>query len=128
MITLKNVLLVNALSSGATGLLLALMPQTIANLFGANQSWPFLETGIFLIVFALLVFYAYTQKSIKPGLVKTIIYLDTTWVIGSMIIVVFTPFNLSVWGYVLITAVALWVAAMAYLQNLGLKKAMAVNT
>jgi hypothetical protein len=95
MITLKNVLLVNALSSGATGLLLALMPQTIANLFEAHQSWPFLETGIFLIVFALLVFYAYAQKRVKPSLVKTIIYLDSAWVIVSMIIVVFTLINMS---------------------------------
>ena len=54
--TLKNVLLVNALSSGATGLGLIAFAAPIAILFGISEPTPVMEVGIFLVVFAILVF------------------------------------------------------------------------
>lgn len=123
MITLKNVLVVNALSSGVTGLLLVVMPQTVAGIFEVPQKEPFLATGIFLVLFALLVFYASSKKEVDRALVKFIIYLDMLWVVASLAIVVPQLFNLSLWGYLLITGVAVWVGLMAYLQHTGLKRA-----
>lgn len=120
--TLKKVLLVNALSSAACGILLAVLPSKMAELFEVSQSWPFIATGIFLIVFADVVLYAFFRKSPGRGLIKSIIYMDISWVIISLLIVVLALFNLSALGYVLISGVALWVALMAYLQNSGLKK------
>ncbi|NBA84409.1 hypothetical protein GVN16_01475 [Emticicia sp. CRIBPO] len=120
--TLKNVLLVNALSSGATGILLIAIPGMITHIFNVNQRWPFIATGIFLFAFALLVFYASYQQVQAASLVKTIIFLDISWVVMSMVIVVSQSFGLSMTGYLLITAVAGWVALMAYLQHTNLKK------
>lgn len=120
--TLKRILLINALSSGATGFLLAVMPSKVAELFQVSQSWPFVAVGIFLIVFADVVLYAFFRKSPGRTLIKSIIYMDISWVIVSLLIVMLALFNLSTLGYVLISGVALWVALMAYLQSTGLKK------
>jgi hypothetical protein len=114
--SLKNVLLINAVSSGATGVGLIVFARTVADLFGTSQSQAFTGVGIFLVVFAAGVLYEGIQKSPRPLQVYTIITLDVLWVIGSFAIVLPQLFNLSVIGYIAITAVALWVAAMAYLQ------------
>ena len=114
--SLKNVLLINAVSSGATGVGLIIFARTVADLFGTSQSQAFTGVGIFLVVFAAGVLYEGIQKSPRPLQVYTIIALDVLWVIGSFAIVLPQLFNLSVIGYIAITAVALWVAAMAYLQ------------
>lgn len=44
------------------------------------------------------------------------------WVIGSLILILPQLFGLTLLGYILIGAVALWVAAMAILQTRGLQK------
>ena len=122
MTTLKNVLIINALSSGATGIALIVFAQLMATLFGVPHVQPFWGTGIFLVVFAALVLYAGSQNPINSSLVQLIIVLDSLWVVTSLVIVLFHLFHLSLIGYVLISAVAIWVAAMAYLQSAGLKK------
>lgn len=125
--TLKKVLLVNALSSAACGLLLAVMPSKMAELFEVSQAWPFIATGIFLIVFADLVLYAFFRKKPSRGLLQSIVYTDISWVTLSILVVALSLFDLSALGYVLISGVALWVALMAYLQNAGLKKIKLAN-
>ena len=121
MTTLKNVLLINAISSGATGFLLLEFPGFIANLFGVSQTMPFVATGIFLIAFALLVYFASRQNPVNKALVRFISILDIVWVVESLIIVLPQLFGLTFMGYFLITAVAAWVGMMAYLQFRGLK-------
>lgn len=124
--TLKNVMLINAISSGATGLGLAIFPKAVAGLFDTTAAMPFVEVGIFLVVFAALVFSVSRGNPLNARAVRLVIVLDTLWVVGSAAIVLFQPFPISVIGYVFIGAVALWVAAMAYLQSDGLKQ-MAVS-
>jgi hypothetical protein len=124
---LKNVLLVNALSSGATGVLLVLFPGWVAGLCGAPLSWPFVAAGLFLIVFAALVFAQSRKQVMQKGWIKLIIALDIIWVVESLIIVVPQLFGLSFLGYFLIGAVAGWVALMAFLQSRGLKQYLAAR-
>lgn len=127
MTSLKNVLLINALSSGATGLLLIEFPSFIAQLFGVVQTMPFMATGIFLIAFALLVYYSSRQKPANKTLVRWIIALDIMWVIDSLIIVVGQLFDITFIGYAVTLAVALWVGLTAYLQIRGLKAGFALQ-
>ena len=127
MITLKNVLRVNALSSGVTGLLLVIMPKAVSDLFAAGQSWPFIATGVFLMLFALLVFYAASMQKTHPSLVRFIVFLDSLWVTASLVTVALNLFSLSLWGYMLITGVAVWVGLMVLLQLNGLRKYMAAS-
>lgn len=121
MTTLKNVLLLNGVSSGATALLLVLFPRAIATIFGTTSTLPFIGAGVFLLLFAGLVLNESRQHPLRAGMVKFIIVLDILWVIDSMALVVFQLFGLSFLGYVLIAGVALWVALMAFLQQKGLK-------
>lgn len=121
MTTLKNVLLLNGVSSGATALLLVFFPDAIATIFGTTSTLPFIGAGVFLLVFAGLVLNESRQHPLRAGMVKFIIVLDILWVIDSLVLVVFQLFDLSFLGYVLIAVVALWVALMAFLQQKGLK-------
>lgn len=120
--SLKKVLLINALSSGATGAGLVVFGNVVANIFGVIQPQAFWAVGIFLIAFGALVFTESRQQSSRQNRVRLIIVLDTLWVIGSAVIVVLQLFNLSSIGYILISGVAAWVALMAFLQTAGLKK------
>lgn len=117
---LKNVLRINAISSGATALLLIIFSGFAAELFGASQTIPFISVGVFLLLFATYVFLQSRKEPIPLKNVQLIIGLDISWVIGSLIIILPQLFELSSIGYLLIGAVALWVAAMALLQFKGL--------
>jgi len=122
MLTLRNVLLINAVSSGATGLLLVLFSDFFAGLFGIGSVSPFLETGIFLLAFAGFVFYEGRRSHANTGRIRLIVALDTLWVVGSILLLVLQPVAITGIGSLFIAAVALWVAAMAVLQFRGLKQ------
>ncbi len=126
MISLKNVLFINAVSSGATGIGLVVLAETVAGLFGTTATGAVMGVGIFLVVFAAGVLNEALQRATRIANVYIIIALDILWVIGSIAIVLPQLFNLSAIGYIAITAVALWVAAMAYLQVKGVKQIAAV--
>lgn len=125
--TLRNVLLINGASSGATGLLLAAAPGLFANLFETTVTAPFVGTGIFLLAFAVFVIAEGRRKELNPARVRLIILLDTLWVVASVVSIVLGVFAISALGYAMIGAVALWVALMAYLQFTGLKKVVVAN-
>ena len=122
MISLKNVLLINAVSSGATGIGLVVLAETVAELVGTPAAGAVMGVGIFLVVFAAGVLNEAVQRTIRVNRVYIIIALDILWVAGSIAIVLPQLFQLTAIGYIAITAVALWVAAMAYLQIKGVKQ------
>ncbi len=122
MISLKNILLLNAVSSAATGVGLLVFARFVAGLFGVSQLPAFYGTGLFLLGFGGLVFYEALKSPIRPGRILFVSVLDALWVITSATIVVLGLFDLSLVGYGLISAVALWVGAMAYLQLKGVKQ------
>lgn len=126
MISLKNVLLINAVSSGATGIGLVVLAETVAELFGTTATGAVMGVGIFLVVFAAGVLNEAVQRTTRINPVYIIIALDILWVAGSIAIVLPQLFQLSAIGYIAITAVAMWVAAMAYLQIRGVKQIAAV--
>ena len=114
--------MINALSSGATGIGLVLFASPIAILFGLENTTAVSEVGIFLVVFALLAFWESRRIHQNEKMVKFIIALDIVWVVLSLITIALQLFNLTMIGYLAIGAVAFWVAAMAYLQINGLKR------
>ncbi|NML22936.1 hypothetical protein HHL16_18815 [Pseudoflavitalea sp. G-6-1-2] len=121
MLPLKTTLLVNAISSGFTGILLAAMPGMVAGIFGVNNTVPFFEVGVFLILFAAFVLIVATRKPISIRSVTIVTTLDILWVIGSIIAAMLLAGVVSTIGIVLIVAVAAWVALMALLQFKGSK-------
>ncbi len=121
-------MLVNAVTSAATALGLIAFPGLVADLFQAGSAQPFVEVGIFLLVFSAKVLYEALKNPIRRGHVQFIITLDVLWVVASIVLIEFQFFNLSLIGYVLTGAVAMWVGAMAVLQWRGLKAADARRT
>ncbi len=113
--------MINAVSSGATGLLLVAMPALFANLFKVNKIIPFVEVGIFLILFSLFVIVAAHQSPIRKGWIRFIIGIDITWVMASIITVVALFSLISTVGSIIILAIGGWVGLMAYLQTRNLK-------
>ena len=122
MLQLKNVLRINGISSGATGLGLIVFASAMADIFGLRNSIAITEVGIFLLLFALFVLWEAQRAIPNTKAVKIIIMLDVLWVIASALIVSLQLFELTALGYLAIAAVALWVAGMAYLQRVGLKE------
>jgi hypothetical protein len=120
MLSLTTTMQVNAISSGATGALLIAGAKDIALLFGVASSGIFLGIGIFLFLFATLVFIVSRKKPVNHGAVKFIITLDTLWVVGSAVALVFVASSITMIGSLLVAGVAVWVGLMAYLQNRGL--------
>jgi hypothetical protein len=127
MITLKNVMLINAVSSGVTGAGLVLASGVIAGLFETDETVPFIGVGLFLLVFATIVYLVSRKNPMNSNAVRLIIAADTLWVVVSLVIVLFQIFKISMMGYLLIGAVAIWVAAMAYLQFNGLNQIVKSN-
>jgi hypothetical protein len=127
MTTLKNVLLINAISSGVTGLLLVALPAWIAALFGVSVTAPFVGVGIFLFAFAVLVFIVAVRRPVSDAGVKFVIALDCVWVFVSACLIIFQMLPISILGNLFIAAVAAWVALMVMLQRNGLKKIVMSN-
>ncbi|SHL92415.1 hypothetical protein SAMN05444266_105487 [Chitinophaga jiangningensis] len=121
--TLKNVLLINGISSGITGCLLVAMPAFFANLFAVSNTTPFSEVGIFLVLFALFVLIAAFRNPVQKSWARLITGLDITWVIASVVLVAIVFSSISVIGSVLIVGVAAWVGLMAFLQGKTLRNA-----
>jgi len=121
MIQLTTTMQINAISSGATGLGLMAAASPIAGLFGVTQTVPFIATGIFLVIFAIYVFTVSKGKPINPGAVRFVIIMDVLWVLTSVIAIIALFPLISGIGSLVIGAVAVWVAGMAYLQSAGLK-------
>ncbi|WP_127126120.1 hypothetical protein [Pseudoflavitalea rhizosphaerae] len=116
---LKTTLLVNAISSGATGLLLALFPGMAAGIFGISDTVYFVEVGIFLVLFAAFVVFVATRKPVSLRAVMLVTTLDLLWVLVSIVAVFLLAGTISTIGSILIIAVAAWVALMAFLQFKG---------
>ena len=127
MTTLRNVLMVNAISSGVTGLILMIVPGFVAGLFETTHTQPIIGVGMFLVAFAVLVFRAGLQNPLRLAMVWLIIALDAAWVVTSLAVIILELFAVSTLGYVFIAAVAGWVMLMAYLQFNGVRQLTTSN-
>ena len=121
MLTLKNVLRINALSSGLTGLLLTFFPGFFRDLFEVTYAAPFIGVGIFLIAFAITVAAVSVGQAPSHPAVSAIICADAAWVVASVVMVLM-PISMSMPDTIIILAVASWVLMMAILQMRCLKE------
>lgn len=127
MLSLKNTLLLNALTSGMTGILLICFAQPAAELFAQVQSAPFVGVGVFLLVFALYVFRVSRRTPVRSNEARVVTVLDLSWVVASVVLLLWMNDQFSIIGNVLIAAVAGWVGLMAVLQWRGLREAPSAN-
>jgi hypothetical protein len=121
MITLKNVLLINAVSSGFTGLALIVAPQVIASLLEIAYPGVVFGVGVFLLAFSIGVYVVSRKTEPSRKAVESIVIMDSLWVVSSIAVVLFHLATESFLGNFIVTAIALWVALMAILQYKGMK-------
>jgi hypothetical protein len=118
---LRRVLLLDAVATGATGILL--LGGT-----GILQSWLNLPAtlmtyaGIFCVAWAAIVGFASTRKELSRNLVWTIIVANALWTLGSLALLVSGYVAPTLLGYAFVIAQALVVCVFAELQYVGLTK------
>ena len=119
---LRRTLAVDALISGATGVLL---------LVGAGLLSPLLDVpvsllryaGVVLVPFALWVGLVARSPNVSRSSVLAIIGLNAAWVIGSAWLALGGAIQPNVLGYAFIVVQAIAVAGLAEFQYVGLRKA-----
>lgn len=111
---LQKSLLTNAIFSGLSGIVLVVFNKLIARLFDTANTTVFWIIGLALIFFAATIIYE--MKRQKPIGVLLIIIQDFVWVIGSIVLLIFQPFEISITGNVIIALVAFVVLFMGINQ------------
>ncbi|MED4582765.1 hypothetical protein P9578_08220 [Brevibacillus choshinensis] len=107
---IRKVLLMNAVSSGACGLLLLLFPGYIADWMGLDNRLSLIGTGVFLLVVVAFLSWAATRSVISPRVVLVFSILDFLWVIDSLLLLVgngsaYTITLFGMWAIILVAAV-----------------------
>ncbi|WP_299160640.1 hypothetical protein [uncultured Tenacibaculum sp.] len=123
---LQNALKINALFSGISGILLIVINQQIAKIFGTNNNTLFWIVGVILIYFALTIWYEIKRQ--RKLAVIWIIIQDYTWVLGSIFLIIFKPFQITKTGSLVIGIIALIVLYMGVNQMINLNKTTIDNT
>ncbi|MFD2567337.1 hypothetical protein [Pseudotenacibaculum haliotis] len=122
---LQKALKINALFSSISGAILILLNRQLANLFGTTNNTVFWIIGLALIYFAITIWYEIRKQ--RKLAVLWIIIQDYVWVLGSFVLLIANPFQITQTGNLIIGVVALIVLYMGINQMIGLKKTTAQN-
>lgn len=123
---LQKSLRLNALFSGISGIVLIAMNKQFAHLFETTNTIVFWVTGIVLLFFAGTIIYEIKKQ--RPLAVLWIIIQDFLWVIGSIILIAFNPFDISKTGSATIAIIALIVLFMGVSQSKALAQTDSIDS
>jgi len=118
---LRLTLKVDAIASGALGLLMALAAQPLGELFGL----PFvllLVAGIGLLPLALALYWMSNQTVLSRTGVWAVITLNALWVVESVALLVTGYVQPTALGYAFVIGQALVVLLLAELEFFGLRR------
>lgn len=118
---LKKYLTMNSIFSAISGTTMLLFASNLNKLFNIDNFYVFPIIGSNLLVFSAFVWFVSSRQLTNKILVITITILDALWVLGSIAIVVFSLFDISKTGNILIIVVAIWIAFLAYKQFINTK-------
>ena len=119
---LRNVLVVDAAFSGASGVALAAAAAPLASLSGLPHALV-LGAGVFLMPYALFVGLLGLCAMLPRGLVWFVVAGNALWVVESLVTLAQT--SPTPFGVALVGAQAVVVAAIAAAQAVGLKRSPA---
>lgn len=119
---LRLALKLDALASGAVGLVLLAGGPALAELLGipANLLWPL---GLFLAAYAVAVWLVGSPQVINRMAVWAVVGVNLLWVVDSVTLVVLGWLPLTTLGVAFVLAQAAAVLVFADLQYLGLRRA-----
>jgi hypothetical protein len=118
---LRRVLLLDAVATGATGILLlggTSLLQSLLNLPAQLMTYA----GIFCVGWAVIVGFASAQKQLNRSFVWPIIIGNAVWVLGSLALLVSGYVAPTLLGYAFVIAQAIVVGIFAELQYVGLRQ------
>jgi len=110
----------NALFSSLSGLIMILFNQQLSKLFGIENHTAFWVVGLALFYFAITI--AYEMKKQRRFAILWIIIQDFIWVVASIVILVFNPFQITQIGNIIIAIIAIIVLYMGIIQLNALNK------
>jgi hypothetical protein len=118
---LRRILLLDALASGGTGLLMALFAQPLQDWLGVPAAL-LRYAGWCLVPFAGLLLLLARSQRLAPGAVVAVIVLNGLWVVGSVVVllagVVVQP---SALGHAFVLGQAVAVAVLAEMETIALR-------
>lgn len=117
---LQKSLTANAVFSILNGALLLIFQEKFIKIFGVWPSNFFVILGILLLSFALTIIMEIKKQRAIP--ILWIIIQDALWVIGSIVLLLFNPFNISTEGNIIITIVGSVVLVLGLGQAKGLAR------
>jgi hypothetical protein len=120
-IFLRRVLLLDALASGATAVLLLVGAGYLDRFLGLPAGL-LRGAGLILIPFVLFVGYVGLRDSHVRGAVWSIVAANVAWVAASLLLLVSGFVAPSILGYAFVIAQALAVGVLAELQVIGLRR------
>lgn len=117
---LQKALKANTLFSSISGILMILLNRQIAHLFGTTNNTVFWIIGLILIYFAITIWYEIQRQ--RRIAVLWIIVQDYAWVLGSLILIITNPFQITQIGKPIIGIIAIVVLYMGINQMVGLNE------
>jgi hypothetical protein len=121
---LRLVLRVDALASGASGLLLLAGGQLLATFVGISTAL-LLPLGVLLLAYAAALCFTETRPTLNTSAVHAIVGVNCLWAVASVLAVVLGWLPLTVPGIVFVLAQAAAVALLADLEFTSLRQATA---
>jgi hypothetical protein len=124
---LRRVLLLDAVSCGAMAVLLLAGSGLLAGALGLPAEL-LNEAGSVLLPFALVLAVAGTRSRLPRPVVWAVIVANSVWVIDSFVLLFSGWVSPSWLGWVFVAGQAAFVAVLAELEFIGLRKSAAVAT
>ena len=122
---LQKSLKYNAIFSSISGLIMILFNNQIAKLFGTSNNSVFWIVGLILIYFTITIWYEIRKQ--RKIAILWIIIQDFLWVIGSIILILLNPFDITSLGNLIIGFIAFIVLLMGLTQTRALNKKTTTN-
>jgi len=120
---LRRVLLADAATSGAIGLLMMLGSSLLEQLLGLPAELS-RYAGISLLPFAAFLVYLATRENLSQSAVRAVIVLNALWTAGSILLLLSGWIEPTGLGYAFVIFQAFGVAMFAGLEYLGLRKSV----
>ena len=122
---LRNALILDAMATGATGLLLTLFSGSLTSLLRVPGELLF-YAGLVLLPYAALVGWLATRDALPRWSVWAVIVTNVLWAVDSVLLAMSGWVEPNALGYAFIVVQALVVAGFAELQFIGLRRSTAV--
>jgi hypothetical protein len=121
---LRTALVLDAVISGATGVLLAAGAGLLGDLLSLPQGL-LRYAGLSLLPFAAAVGYVATRETLSPSSVWTVVSVNAAWVVASVALLVSGSVSPNALGVTFVLVQAVAVAALADVQYFGLRRVTA---